>query len=122
MKTLTWLVVLFLTAGVTTRAAAAEPKAEAVAGSKSGSTTAAVRMGSGDMTFDTVPGWGLGEDGKSQIGSTHGSVVVDKAGLIYTSSSMGIFAFSPDGVIVRRFVGPEYANIHDMEIRDEADG
>ena len=30
-----------------------------------------VRMGCGKMTFDTVPGWGLGEDGKSQIGSTH---------------------------------------------------
>ena len=38
-----------------------------------------VRMGSGIMTFDTVPGWGLGEDGKSVIGSTHGGVVVDKS-------------------------------------------
>ena len=27
-----------------------------------------VRMGSGLMTFDTVPGWGLGADGKSVIG------------------------------------------------------
>ena len=37
-----------------------------------------VRMGCGKMTFDTVPGWGLGEDGKSQIGSTHGGVAVGK--------------------------------------------
>ncbi|MEZ6122538.1 MAG: 6-bladed beta-propeller [Planctomycetaceae bacterium] len=81
-----------------------------------------VRMGCGDMTFDTVPGWGLGEDGKSVLGSTHGSVVIDTAGNIYTSSSLGVFAFSPDGAVVRRFVGPEYANIHDMEIRSEADG
>lgn len=81
-----------------------------------------VRMGAGKMTFDTVPGWGLGEDGKSQIGSTHGGVVVDKAGLIYTSSSLGIFAFSPDGKLVKRFVGPEYSNMHDLEIRAEADG
>ena len=42
-----------------------------------------VRMGCGIMTFDTVPGWGLGEDGKSVLGSTHGGVVVDKAGSVY---------------------------------------
>ena len=49
-----------------------------------------VRMGCGIMTFDTVPGWGLGEDGKSVLGSTHGGVVVDKAGSVYTSSSLGV--------------------------------
>jgi hypothetical protein len=42
----------------------------------------AVRMGSGAMTFDTVPGWGLGDDGKSVLGGTHGGVVIDKAGNI----------------------------------------
>lgn len=82
----------------------------------------AVRMGTGDMTFDTVPGWGLGEDGKSIIGATHGGVVVDKAGNIYTSANLGVFVFKPDGSLLRRFVGDEYSNIHDMEIRDEADG
>ncbi len=81
-----------------------------------------VRMGSGLMTFDTVPGWGLGDDGKSILGSTHGGVVIDKAGSIYTSSSFGVFVFSPEGKVIRRFLGDEYANIHDMEIRDEADG
>ena len=83
---------------------------------------APVRMGCGAMTFDTVPGWGLGEDGKSVLGGTHGSVVVDKAGNIYTSANLGVFVFSPDGKVVRRFVCDEYSNIHDMEIRDEADG
>ncbi len=81
-----------------------------------------VRMGAGDMTFDTVPGWGLGEDGKSVIGATHGGVVIDKAGNIYTSANLGVFVFTPDGKLLRRFVGDEYSNIHDMEIRDEADG
>ena len=81
-----------------------------------------VRMGCGLMTFDTVPGWGLGEDGKSVIGPTHGAVVIDKAGNIYTSAQLGVFVFSPDGKVVRRFVGDQYSNIHDMEIRDEADG
>lgn len=81
-----------------------------------------VRMGSGLMTFETVPGWGLGEDGKSVLGPTHGGVVVDKAGNIYTSANMGVFVFSPEGKLVRRFIGPEYSNIHDIEIRSEADG
>ncbi len=84
--------------------------------------TQAVRMGCGSMTFDTVPGWGLGEDGKSVIGPTHGSVVIDKAGNIYTSANMGVFVFNPDGKVIRRFIGEDYTNIHDMEIRDEADG
>src|SRR5690349_2180744 len=81
-----------------------------------------VRMGCGIMTFDTVPGWGLGEDGKSVLGPTHGGVVVDKAGNIYTSANMGVFVFSPDGKVIRRFIGDEYTNIHDIEIRQEADG
>lgn len=80
-----------------------------------------VRMGCGIMTFDTVPGWGLGEDGKSVLGGTHGGVVVDKAGNIYTSSSLGVFVFSPDGKVVRRFLGDQYNNIHDIEIRSEGD-
>ena len=90
--------------------------------SSAADAVAPVRMGAGAMTFDTVPGWGLGEDGKSVIGPTHGSVVIDKAGNIYTSADMGVFVFSPDGKVVRRFVGDEYSRIHDMEIRDEAEG
>lgn len=81
-----------------------------------------VRMGTGLMTFDTVPGWGLDEEGRSVIGPTHGGVVIDKAGNIYTSAKIGVIVFSPDGKVVRRFLGKEYSNIHDMEIRDEADG
>ncbi len=80
-----------------------------------------VRMGSGLMTFDTVPGWGLGEDGKSVLGPTHGGVVIDKAENIYTSAQLGIFVFSPDGKVVRRFLGDDYTNIHDLEIRQEGD-
>ncbi len=84
--------------------------------------TEPVRMGCGLMTFDTVPGWGLGEDGKSVIGPTHGAVVIDKAGNIFTSAKIGVLVFSPDGALVDRFVGDEYSNIHDMEIRDEPEG
>ena len=81
-----------------------------------------VRMGCGLMTFDTVPGWGLGDDGKSVIGPTHGSVVIDKSGNIYTSSQLGVFVFSPEGKVIRRFLGDKYSNIHDMKVRDEVEG
>ena len=63
-----------------------------------------VRMGCGNMTFDTVPGWGLGPDGKSVIGPCHGSVVVDKEGNVYTSAHAGVFVFSPAGQVVRKFL------------------
>jgi len=80
-----------------------------------------VRMGAGDMTFDTVPGWGLGEDGKSQIGSTHGGVAIDKSGNVYTTSNLGIFVFTPEGKLARRFLGDKYTSWHDVEIRAEGD-
>ena len=81
--------------------------------------TEPVRMGCGVMTFDTVPEWGLDSQGKSQIGPTHGSVVVDSRGQIYISSNLGIFVFSPDGMIVRRYLGSDYTGLHDMEMRNE---
>ncbi|MEO1861747.1 MAG: hypothetical protein ABGY13_01590, partial [Verrucomicrobiia bacterium] len=78
-----------------------------------------VRMGTGLMTFDTVPGWGLTADGKSAIGPTHGGVIVGKDGTIYTSADKGVIAFSPDGKVAREFLGEPYTNLHDVEIRDE---
>jgi hypothetical protein len=85
-------------------------------------TTQPVRMGCGLMTFDTVPGWGLRPDGNSALGPTHGSVVIDQAGNIYTSAQAGVFIFSPDGKVIHSYLGKDYSNIHDMEIRSEADG
>jgi hypothetical protein len=81
-----------------------------------------VRMGSGAMTFDTVPGWGLLPNGKSALGPTHGGVVVDKKGNIYVSAIKGVVVFSPDGKVVRTFTDEGYPGlheIHDMKIRDE---
>lgn len=85
-------------------------------------TVAPVRMGAGIMTFDTVPGWGLRPDGNSSIGPTHGSVVIDKAGHIYTSANAGVFVFAPDGMVVQSYLGGDYTNLHDMEIREEEGG
>lgn len=80
---------------------------------------APVRMGCGIMTFETVPGWGLRPDGSSPLGPTHGSVVIDREGNVYTSANAGVFVFSPEGAIVHHFDGDDYTNLHDMEIRDE---
>jgi DNA-binding beta-propeller fold protein YncE len=77
-------------------------------------------MGCGLMTFDTVPGWGLRPDGSSALGPTHGSVVVDKDGNVYTSANKGVVVFSPDGKVIQEYLGDQYSAIHDMEIRDEA--
>jgi len=78
-----------------------------------------VRMGTGLMTFDTVPGWGLTAEDKSAIGPTHGGVVIGRDGTIYTSADKGVIAFSPDGRVVREFLGEPYTKLHDIEIRDE---
>lgn len=78
-----------------------------------------VRMGCGLMTFDTVPGWGLRPDGQSALGPTHGSVVIDKEGHIYTSANKGVVVFSPDGAVIQSYLGDKYSSIHDMKIREE---
>ena len=81
--------------------------------------TKGVRTGSGIMTFETVPGWGLRPDGNSALGPTHGAVVIDKDGNIYTSAQKGVVVFSPDGKVIQEYLGKKYANLHDMEIREE---
>jgi hypothetical protein len=78
-----------------------------------------VRMGAGKMTFETVPGWGLRPSGESPLGPTHGSVVIDKAGNVYTSAQAGVFVFTPAGQVIHSYLGKDYSNIHDMEIREE---
>lgn len=88
---------------------------------RSADQQAPVRMGSGIMTFDTVPGWGLRPDGNSPLGPTHGGVVVDEGGNIYTSADAGIYVFSPDGQVVQSYLGGDYTRIHDIEIRKEGD-
>lgn len=83
-------------------------------------TVKPVRMGSGVMTFDTVPGWGLRPDGMSALGPTHGGVVIDKDQNVYVSTNNnGIVVFSPDGKVVKMHSGAAYNACHDLKIRDE---
>lgn len=81
--------------------------------------TQPVRMGCGIMTFDTVPGWGLGEDGKSVLGGTHGGVTIDKEGNVYVSANKGVIVFSAEGKAIRSFTGVQHTAMHDIEIREE---
>lgn len=82
---------------------------------------APVRMGSGAMTFESVPGWGLRPDGTSALGPTHGGVVVDKAGNIFVSANKGVVVFSPEGTVIKEYLGEKFTNLHDIEIRTEGD-
>jgi hypothetical protein len=82
-------------------------------------TAKPVRMGAGQMTFDTVPGWGLSPDGRSALGPTHGGVAIDKAGNIFVSADQGVVVFSPDGRVVNRFDGKHFTQLHDIKIREE---
>lgn len=82
-------------------------------------TVAPVRMGCGEMTFDTVPGWGLRPDGNSALGPTHGGVVVSETGNVFVSAYQGVFVFSPEGQVLHNFLGKDYTNLHDIEIRSE---
>jgi hypothetical protein len=79
-----------------------------------------VKTGSGDFTYATVPNWH--EMPGPVVGPTHGSIVVDKQGLIYVSTEtkgQSIIVFSPEGKILRKF-DTEYVGMHGMCIHDEA--
>ena len=112
----------FLAACLMVGSAVADDSVSVAASKKtasSASSSGGVRMGNGSMVFETVPGWGLRPDGASAIGASHGAVVIDKAGNIFTSSSRGVYVFTPEGQVVQSYLDPEFSNFHDMEIREE---
>ena len=80
-----------------------------------------VRMGSGSLQFETVPGWGLRPDGSSALGPTHGGGVVDSKNNVYVSANKGVVVFSPDGKVIQECLGDDYTMLHDIEIRKEGD-
>jgi hypothetical protein len=84
--------------------------------------TEAVQTGTGEHSYTTVPGWGK-VPGSDYIGSTHGGIVIDKAGNVYVSTNgpQTLCVFTPAGEFIRSF-GKEFGNIHGMNINSEADG
>ena len=75
-----------------------------------------VRLGKGDMMFETVPGWGLDKDGFSQLGGTHGGVVVSKTGDVFVSANKGVVVFNKTGKKLREYVGARYQMMHDLSL------
>ena len=80
--------------------------------------TVAVQTGQGANAYTTVPNWGKVPN-KDYIGSTHGGIVVDKAGLIYVSTNgdLGLCVFKEDGTFVKSF--KNWKSIHGMNIQEE---
>jgi sugar lactone lactonase YvrE len=76
-------------------------------------------VGSGDHTYEAVPGWCKLPDGKP-LGNTHGGIVIDAAGLVYfnTDTERSIMVYEPDGTPKGSLL-PKYPGIHGMVIREE---
>jgi DNA-binding beta-propeller fold protein YncE len=77
-------------------------------------SSAAVRTGNGEWTYETVPGWGQLPAGKD-FGGTHGAIVTDNAGHLYvsTQSETGVLVYDRDGRLLRT-IATQYPEIHSM--------
>src|SRR6476661_9977175 len=66
--------------------------------------TSQVRSGTGENTYQSVPNWCQIPEGRKNLGSTHGGVVVDKKGQIYFSMDGGpdaILVYGADGKMIK---------------------
>ena len=84
--------------------------------------TQAVRTGSGDNAFESVPNWCQIPDNKPTLGPTHGGIVEDKDGNIYFTMDGGphaILVYKPDGSFVRAMGDEKLTGIHGLCINDE---
>ena len=72
-----------------------------------------------DDEWIPVAGFARGED-TGRMGNTHGGVVIDREGLIYsnTDTERSILVHRPDGTLVRAMAA-NYPGIHGMVIREE---
>jgi len=81
--------------------------------------TTPIITGNGEWTYEVVPGWGQLPEGKA-LGPTHGTVLVDKDGLVYfcTNSKESIIVWKEDGTYVKS-IAPEAQGFHAMDLREE---
>ena len=72
-----------------------------------------------DDDWIAVQGFARGED-TGRMGNTHGGVVIDREGLIYsnTDTERSILVHRPDGTLVRAMAA-KYPGIHAMDIHEE---
>lgn len=85
----------------------------------SSAATAWVCMAEPTDAWTVVEHWGQGED-TGALGSTHGGVVIDAQGLVYSNTDTGrsIVVHRPDGIFVQALAG-RYPGIHGMTINQE---
>jgi sugar lactone lactonase YvrE len=86
------------------------------------STTHEVVAGQGENTYKSVPNWCQLPEGRQNLGSTHGGVVVDKKGQIYFSmdgGDHGILIYGPDGKLIKGIGGKRLLGIHGMCLNEE---
>ena len=84
--------------------------------------TEQVLVGAGAETYQSVPNWCQLPEGRTNLGATHGGVVVDKKGSIYfsmDSGDQGILVYGPDGKMIKGIGGKELVGIHGMCINEE---
>ena len=82
-----------------------------------------IRTGAGAHCYESVPKWCQLPDGLSQLGNTHGNIVIDEAGSVYfnTDTERSIMKYQADGSFVRAF-GGQTVGIHDMVLHQEDGG
>jgi hypothetical protein len=79
--------------------------------------TQLVLAGEGADTYQSVPNWCQMPAGRTNLGSTHGGVVVDKKGEIYFSMNAGndaLLVYGPDGKMIKAVGGKELVGIHGL--------
>jgi hypothetical protein len=82
-----------------------------------------VVLGEGAQRFEWVKGWGKLPEGM-QLGNTHGSVLLDKAGRVYlnTDTEHSVVVFDAAGKFLESWGGNELAGgVHGMWIQSEGD-
>src|SRR5437773_1144413 len=86
------------------------------------SVTQQVLVGAGAETYQSVPNWCQLPPGRTNLGDTHGGVVVDKAGQIYFSMNSGdqaILVYGADGKMIKGIGGKDLVGIHGMCLNEE---
>ncbi|MCF7973739.1 MAG: 6-bladed beta-propeller [Phycisphaerae bacterium] len=84
--------------------------------------TSLIRMGTGDYGYESVPHWCQLPKDVTQLGNTHGNIIVDAAGSVYfnTDTARSVMVYRADGSFVRAF-GQQTVGIHDMVLHQEGD-
>ncbi len=79
------------------------------------------QLGMGAHRYEWVPDWLQLPEGQSELGNTHGEIVIDRAGNLHlnTDTEQAIMVFDSDGRFVRSW-GAEFADgLHGMQLVEQ---